>query len=165
MIERYALMGGGRRNLCDAHAEAHAAELKQSVGQVTDALCDDCQEIAARPERRLLAEAVKAVDDFVGDLDDTPNPFLDTGCNGCTEGNTPTRFDRGPCWLHAAKKLLTGAVLTDEQRKIELHAAVFASVIALADDEAGERVAFIDAAALTAKINERLDALVDSRLI
>lgn len=163
MIERYALIGGGRRNLCDEHAEAHAAELKASAGQVHDSLCDDCQEIAARPERRLLQQAIDQVEEFTGDGES--GFFIYPSCNECTEGSTPGRFDRGPCWLHAGKKLLAGAVLTNEKRKLELHAAVIAAVMELAESDAGERVAFIDAAALSTAVNTRLDALVDANLI
>ncbi len=55
----------------------------------------------------LLAEAVKAVEDFI---DDDPeragSSFINTGCNDCTQGNTPSRFNTGLCWRHKAARLL-----------------------------------------------------------
>ncbi len=55
----------------------------------------------------LLAEAVKAIEDFI---DDDPeragSSFINTGCNDCTEGNTPAQFNTGLCWRHKAARLL-----------------------------------------------------------
>jgi hypothetical protein len=56
----------------------------------------------------LLREAIGVIDEFLDDLDGEVSPFLNAGCNHCTEGCTPARFDTGLCWYHRAKKLLRG---------------------------------------------------------
>jgi hypothetical protein len=163
-IEQLQLTTGDRRLLCDEHADARAAQLAGFLREGREGeQCEDCQEIAARPERRLLLEALTVFDEMIDNLDDSPNPFLDTGCNECTEGCTPNRFNTGPCWRHAAKKLLAGRVLTDAARKSELHAAVTAALLSI--EESNLELPLELATAISERANERLDALVDAHLI
>jgi hypothetical protein len=153
---------GDRRLLCDEHADARAAQLAGFLRKGREGeQCEDCQEIAARPERRLLQMAIDQVEEFTGDGDS--GYFIDPHCNECTEGLTPISHDRGPCWLHAAKRLLAGQVKTDAARKLELHAAVTSAILALGETEF--EVSLEVAEAISKNANERLDALVDFRLI
>ncbi len=55
----------------------------------------------------LLALAADAVEGFIDDDPEAAgSKFIDTGCQECTEGNTPAAHDRGLCWLHQARKIL-----------------------------------------------------------
>ncbi len=54
----------------------------------------------------LLSQGVKAVEGFIGDDPERAgSAFIDTGCQHCTEGNTPASHDRGLCWRHRAAQL------------------------------------------------------------
>lgn len=57
----------------------------------------------------LLALACDAVDSFIDNEPEAAGGhFISTGCNHCTEGNTPSRFNTGLCWRHQAKVMLRG---------------------------------------------------------
>jgi len=51
----------------------------------------------------LLGLAVDAIERLIEDDPEwAGSKFIDTGCQHCTDGNTPARFDRGLCWRHQA---------------------------------------------------------------
>ena len=84
---------------CPAYDEENRREMEQWATSPEDLLRAD---IAVLKE--VLRAAVNDIAEYNGDGRD--GRFIRPTCNECTEGCTPARFDKGPCWYHHAIKLI-----------------------------------------------------------
>lgn len=107
---RVSHVPGFTRTMTIVSAEGIAVAKVDGAGSFDpNVLCEvegNAQLLRAAPEavaalRRLVAQVENTLSDSEGCW-----PAKDSGCQWCTEGNTPARFDRGPCAYHEAKRLL-----------------------------------------------------------